>query len=58
MGAGVRGKDCKSYRKGTNLVLINPEVMKAFPTEEAVNNALGSLMEIAQFTVKKGRGAR
>ena len=40
LGKGVRGKYLKAYRKGTNLVLLRPEVAAAFPTEEAVNNAL------------------
>jgi len=48
LGPGVRGKYFESYRKGTNLVLLSPDVAKAFPTENAVNNALRSLMEIAQ----------
>jgi hypothetical protein len=48
LGAGVRGKYFESYRKGTNLVLLSPDVAKAFPTEDAVNNALRSLIEIAR----------
>jgi len=48
LGAGVRGKYYDEYTKGTNLVLLSPGVAKAFPTEEAVNQALRSLIEIAQ----------
>ncbi len=48
LGPGVRGKYFESYRKGTNLVLLSPDVAKAFPTQEAVNDALRSLMEIAR----------
>jgi hypothetical protein len=48
LGKGVRGKYFESYRKGTNLVLLSPEVAKAFPTEKAVNEALRSLIDIAQ----------
>jgi len=47
-GKGVRGKYFESYRKGTNLVLLSPEVAKAFPTEKAVNEALLTLIDIAQ----------
>ena len=36
LGPGVRGKYLESYRSGTNLVLLQPDVAKAFPTEEAV----------------------
>jgi hypothetical protein len=42
---GVRGKYVERYRKGTNLVLLAPDVAAAFPTEEAVNEALRSLMK-------------
>ena len=39
-GIGVRGKYYRAYQEGTNLVLLNPEVAAAFPTEKSVNNAL------------------
>ncbi|MCX5868659.1 MAG: hypothetical protein NT009_14480 [Proteobacteria bacterium] len=55
LGPGVRGKYLVDYRKGTNLVLLRPDVAKAFPTEEAVNNALRSLMNIAQRTVSSSK---
>ena len=48
LGEGVRGKYFESYQKGTNLVLISPDVAKAFPTEKAVNEALRSLIDLAQ----------
>ena len=51
LGKGVRGKYLKAYRAGTNLVLLKPEVAAAFPTERAVNDALSSLIEVAQHTV-------
>ena len=38
--SGVRGKYAKSYREGTNTVLIDPDLHKLFPTSEAVNRAL------------------
>jgi hypothetical protein len=51
LGTGVRGKYFKSYQKGTNLVLLSPDVAKAFPSEEAVNDALRSLIELAQKSI-------
>jgi hypothetical protein len=48
LGPGVRGKYFESYRKGANLVLFRPDVAKAFPTEDAVNDALRSLIQIAR----------
>ena len=37
---GVRGKYTKSYREGTNIVLIDPDLRKLFPDSESVNRAL------------------
>ena len=48
LGKGVRGKYFESYPKGSNLVLLNPDVAKVFPTEAAVNKALKSLIDVAQ----------
>jgi hypothetical protein len=48
LGVGVRGKYFEEYRKGTNLVLLSPDVAKVFPTEEAVNEALRSLISLAE----------
>lgn len=38
----------ESYHEGTNLVLLSPDVAKVFPTEEAVNEALRSLIDLAE----------
>ncbi len=38
--SGIRGKYAKSYREGTNVVLIDPDLHKLFPNSEAVNRAL------------------
>jgi len=51
LGIGIRGKYYDEYKKGTNLVLLSPDVAKAFPTEEAVNKALRSLINIARETI-------
>lgn len=42
---GVRGKYLDRYRAGTNLALLTPDVRAAFPTDEAVNKALRSLID-------------
>jgi hypothetical protein len=44
MGGGVRGKYHEKYRKGSNVVLLDPDVAKAFPTESAVNEALRGIL--------------
>ena len=33
---GVRGKYVERYHKGTNLVLLDPDVAQSFPTEDDV----------------------
>jgi hypothetical protein len=57
LGKGIRGKYLKSYRKGTNVVLLSPDVAKVFPNEDAVNNALRSLMDIARRTTNLKRAS-
>ncbi len=47
LGKGVRGKHFAEFKKGSNLVLLTPELAKIFPTNEAVNNALSSLVGVA-----------
>ena len=44
----VRGKYAKLMKESSNIVVLKPEVAEAFPNEEAVNNALLSLIDIAQ----------
>ena len=44
MAGGIRGKHYEEYRKGSNIVLLEPDVAEAFPTEAAVNEALRSVL--------------
>jgi hypothetical protein len=55
LSAGVRGKFFESYRSGTNLVLLSPDVAKVFLTEEAVNEALRSLISLAEKSTGRTR---
>jgi hypothetical protein len=55
LGKGVRGKYFASYQKGSNLVLLSPDLAKAFPSSEAVNEALRSLLELTEQTKKLAR---
>ena len=43
-GKGTRGKYAERFDKVANLVLLDPEVAKYFPTAKAVNRALKSLI--------------
>jgi hypothetical protein len=56
LGPGVRGKYLERARQGTNLVLLDPDVAKAFPTQDSVNRALRLLSEVAAATSKRRRG--
>ncbi len=48
LGVGVRGKYYSEYKKGSNLVLLSPDVAAVFPDEDSVNTALRGLMKLAQ----------
>jgi hypothetical protein len=49
---GVRGKYAKRLtNEGSNLVVLEPDVAKAFPTSESVNEAL-------RLVLKAGQSAR
>jgi hypothetical protein len=50
LGKGVRGKYYARFTKGTNLVLLDDRVAKAFPTAEAVNAALLGLLALVPKT--------
>lgn len=41
---GVRGKYAGRLRRRANLALLAPDVAEAFPTDQAVNDALRSLI--------------
>jgi hypothetical protein len=58
LGRGVRGKYFESYQKGSNLVLLSPDVAKAFPTEDSVNEALRVLIKLAERTKRPRRHSK
>jgi hypothetical protein len=43
---GVRGKHAARYAKGTNIVVLDPDVAKVFPDSASVNEALRALLPI------------
>lgn len=47
-GEIVRGKYAKRALHATNVVVLDPKIAKVFPTDAAVNEALGSLIEVAR----------
>jgi len=54
-GGLERGKYVTRMKESSNVIVLKPEVAKAFPNEEAVNNALLSLIDIAQKTTRPTR---
>lgn len=55
MKGGVRGRYAKRFREGTNIVLLDPAVVEAFPTEDAVNEALRGVLNTTR-AVRRGGG--
>jgi hypothetical protein len=47
-----RGKFYKEAAKGTSVALIEPKLAQAFPTSEAVNEALRGLLALADETAR------
>jgi hypothetical protein len=51
---GVRGKYAERYRAGTNLILLEPDVAKAFANDPAaVNKALRLVIQLKKVPVGK-----
>ena len=54
-----RGKFYKEAVKGTSVALLEPAIAKAFPTSEAVNEALLGLLALTEQTARiTGRSKR
>lgn len=47
-GEIVRGKYANRVKEESNVVLLEPDIARAFPNDEAVNKALRYLLEIAE----------
>ena len=51
-GAMERGKYAKRVRESSNVVVLDPEIAKAFPNSQAVNDALRGLLELAKTSTR------
>ena len=51
----VRGVTAPRYAEGANVVLLDPDVAKVFPTARAVNEALRTLVRIRRKPTRSGR---
>jgi len=52
LGELVRGKYAKRIRESTNVVVLDPQVAKIFPNDEAVNDALRRLIMSTRSKLK------
>jgi hypothetical protein len=50
---GVRGKYAQRYAAGSNVVVLEPDVARMFPTARSVNSTLRTLGEIASRQVRR-----
>jgi hypothetical protein len=55
LGEIVRGKYARRLAESTNVVVLDPQVAKAFPTDDAVNTALRGLLELARSSARLSR---
>lgn len=53
-GEIVRGKYAKGISESTNVVVLEPDVAKAFPNAEAVNKALRGLISPSRPAPRRG----
>ncbi len=54
-----QGRYAERFRKGTNLVLLEPEIAAVFPNEQAVNEALRLVIELTKIpSPTKGKAAK
>ena len=51
--AGIRGKHHEAYRRGTNVVFLDPDVAQVFKDSTAVNTALRLLLTLAREQAAK-----
>ena len=63
LGKGLRENCFRPYTQQSNVVVLKPEIMRAFPTSEAASKALASMLafneETQSLLVMKGaKGAR
>ena len=57
LGRPARGKYARRFSAGTNVVVLEPEVAKAFPDSAAVNDALRVVMRASRALKKPARRA-
>jgi hypothetical protein len=51
--SGIKGKYSKKFAEGTNLILLDPDMIKIFPDSNTVNETLRTLSEVMKRKRKK-----
>ena len=51
-GEMVRGKYAHRIKEKSNVVLLDPDIAEAFPNDEAVNEALRYVLEVAKTSTR------
>jgi hypothetical protein len=51
----VRGKYHRRFRAGTNIVQLEPDMARAFPTDQAVNEALRTVVRASRALRRASR---
>jgi hypothetical protein len=49
----VRGKYASRFKKGSNIIRLEPDVARVFDTDKAVNGTLRSLIKLAQTKITR-----
>lgn len=49
---GVRGKYARRYAQGSNVVVLEPDVVRVFPNAASVNRSLRALADIIRHQKK------
>lgn len=53
LGPGVRGKHLKAFRESGMVALLDPDVAHAFPTSDAVNEALRLVTRVMELAPRR-----
>ncbi len=52
---GIQGKYAERYHEGTNLVMLDPDIARAFPSDASVNETLRLVIQLTRLpSVGKG----
>jgi len=53
MTVAAKGRYAPHRRRGKNVVLLEPDLLRAFPSDESVNEALRLVMQMAKIPSKR-----